>query len=258
MCSSDLVPLPSTLSLREAMIYGTAGFTAAQSMMALERCSITPAAGQVVVTGATGGVGSLAVGLLSKLGFEVIASTGKANYADWLRSVGARQSIARGRVIDPPPSPLVFCVSFLSLSPFPRFIFHLRLIFPRPLYLRTCSHPVYLLSLLSSPLVPLSPLTHPPAFLPVHPSSPIISSHLLSAPLLHATLPAFCVPASPRISYPLLASLLLAPPLLSSPRSEEHPPELQSLVNLVCRLLLEKKHNQLFLHYHSNSFIIPA
>jgi len=101
------VPLPSTLSLREAMIYGTAGFTAAQSMMALERCSITPAAGQVVVTGATGGVGSLAVGLLSKQGFEVIASTGKANYADWLRSLGARQIIDRDQVIDTSPSPLL-------------------------------------------------------------------------------------------------------------------------------------------------------
>src|SRR5712692_2251597 len=76
-----LVPLPSGLSARDAMAVGTAGYTAMLAVMALERHGITPDRGPVVVTGAAGGVGSVAIALLAKLGFHVIASTGRPQEA---------------------------------------------------------------------------------------------------------------------------------------------------------------------------------
>ena len=86
------------LTARESMIFGTAGMTAALSVQALERHGVTPAAGPVLVTGATGGVGSAAVAILTKRGFEVHAATGKADAADWLRSLGAAEIVARADV----------------------------------------------------------------------------------------------------------------------------------------------------------------
>jgi len=90
-----LVALPEGLDLKEAMTIGTAGFTAALSVLALEERGLTPAAGKVLVTGATGGVGSIAVGILSAKGYEVDASTGKATAEAYLRSIGASNIIDR-------------------------------------------------------------------------------------------------------------------------------------------------------------------
>src|SRR5690606_20823394 len=84
-----VLPLPPEWTAREAMILGTAGFTAAQCVMALERHDVLPDSGPVVVTGAAGGVGCVAVLLLSKLGYRVAAVTGKVDRHDWLRSLGA-------------------------------------------------------------------------------------------------------------------------------------------------------------------------
>lgn len=94
------VPLPAGLSLRESMIYGTAGFTAALSVYQLQKHDITPGSGPVVVTGATGGVGSTAVGILGKAGYEVVAVTGKPEAAAFLRSLGAAEIIGREEVDD--------------------------------------------------------------------------------------------------------------------------------------------------------------
>jgi acrylyl-CoA reductase (NADPH) len=84
-----IVRLPSGLTLREAMVLGTAGFTAALSIVALEEHGLAPGAGPVLVTGATGGVGSTAVSMLAARGYEVVASTGKAAAEPYLRSIGA-------------------------------------------------------------------------------------------------------------------------------------------------------------------------
>jgi putative YhdH/YhfP family quinone oxidoreductase len=102
-----IVPLPAGLALREAMIYGTAGFTAAQCVTAIVERGIRPDRGPVVVTGATGGVGSLALAILSKLGYEVAAVTGKADRHDWLRRLGAKQVLSRGDVLDMSDRPLL-------------------------------------------------------------------------------------------------------------------------------------------------------
>ncbi|MDO8361541.1 MAG: acryloyl-CoA reductase, partial [Actinomycetota bacterium] len=101
-----LVPLPAGLTAREAMIIGTAGFTAAMSVIALQHYGITPAAGPVLVTGATGGVGSTAVGMLAGLGFEVVASTGKPAEAGWLTDLGATSIIDRAELAEPGKRPL--------------------------------------------------------------------------------------------------------------------------------------------------------
>lgn len=93
--SSAAVPLPPGLSTREAMILGTAGFTAAFSLYRMETNGQTPAAGPIVVTGASGGVGSIAINLLSHAGYEVHAISGKIDEFDWLESLGARQCISR-------------------------------------------------------------------------------------------------------------------------------------------------------------------
>lgn len=89
------VKLPSGLTLRETMVLGTAGLTAGLCVDKLERMGATPADGPVAVTGATGGVGSVAVALLAKLGYEVIASSGKADKQDYLKQLGASSMISR-------------------------------------------------------------------------------------------------------------------------------------------------------------------
>jgi acrylyl-CoA reductase (NADPH) len=90
-----LIPLPSTLTTRQAMAIGTAGYTAMLCVMALERHGITPSSGEVLVTGAAGGVGSVAVALLSKLGFQVAAMTGRPAESDFLRRLGASEILDR-------------------------------------------------------------------------------------------------------------------------------------------------------------------
>ena len=96
-----LVRLPSTMSAREAMAIGTAGYTAMLSVMALEQAGVAPGNGPVIVTGAAGGVGSVAVALLSKLGFEVVASTGRPQEADYLKGLGASEIIDRKDLAGP-------------------------------------------------------------------------------------------------------------------------------------------------------------
>jgi acrylyl-CoA reductase (NADPH) len=93
--SEWLVPLPDGLTLEQAMGIGTAGFTAMLCVLALEAHGCTPASGEVVVTGATGGVGSIAVAILGKLGHTVIASTGSPEAHDYLKSLGASDFIDR-------------------------------------------------------------------------------------------------------------------------------------------------------------------
>jgi acrylyl-CoA reductase (NADPH) len=90
-----LIPLPGALTTRQAMAVGTAGYTAMLSVMALERHGITPGDGEVLVTGAAGGVGSVAIALLSKLGFRVVAMTGRAAEADFLKQLGAAEILDR-------------------------------------------------------------------------------------------------------------------------------------------------------------------
>jgi acrylyl-CoA reductase (NADPH) len=93
-----LVALPQGLSARDAMAIGTAGFTAMLSVLALEKHGVSPKSGPVVVTGAAGGVGSVATAVLSKLGYHVIASTGRASEADYLKSLGAAEVIDRNEL----------------------------------------------------------------------------------------------------------------------------------------------------------------
>lgn len=92
------LPLPKGLSLRDAMIYGTAGLTAALSVQALTHHRIHPDGGEILVTGATGGVGSVAVALLAKLGYRVTAATGKPEAAEFLTRLGASLVISRDEV----------------------------------------------------------------------------------------------------------------------------------------------------------------
>ncbi len=101
MKSEWLVPLPRTMSPAQAMAIGTAGFTAMQCIMALERHGLTPDRGPVVVTGAAGGVGSVAVAVLAKLGWHVIASTGRMTEADYLKGLGAAEVIDRTELAGP-------------------------------------------------------------------------------------------------------------------------------------------------------------
>jgi acrylyl-CoA reductase (NADPH) len=96
-----LVPLPAGLSARQAMAIGTAGFTAMLSVLALERHGLTPASGDVLVTGANGGVGGVAIAILAKLGYRVIASTGRLGEAEYLKGLGAADVIARDELSAP-------------------------------------------------------------------------------------------------------------------------------------------------------------
>lgn len=97
--SAWAVRLPDGLSLREAMVIGTAGFTAALSILKLERAGVKPSDGDLLVTGATGGVGSIAVSILSRLGYRVVAATGKKTDVVFLRTLGAAEVITREEVI---------------------------------------------------------------------------------------------------------------------------------------------------------------
>lgn len=96
-----LVPLPAAFTPRQAMAIGTAGYTAMLCVMALERHAVTPASGEVLVTGANGGVGSVAVALLAKLGYTVVASTGRPQEADYLKTLGAAEIIDRAQLSAP-------------------------------------------------------------------------------------------------------------------------------------------------------------
>jgi acrylyl-CoA reductase (NADPH) len=97
-----LVRLPVGISAREAMAIGTAGYTAMLAVMALERAGLSPTRGPVIVTGAAGGVGSVAVALLAKLGYAVVASTGRAEEATYLKGLGAAEVIERKELTGPP------------------------------------------------------------------------------------------------------------------------------------------------------------
>jgi acrylyl-CoA reductase (NADPH) len=96
-----LVRLPEGMSAREAMSIGTAGYTAMLSVLALEKQGLAPKDGPIVVTGAAGGVGSVAIAVLSKLGYHVIASTGRMAEADYLKSLGAAEVIDRNELSGP-------------------------------------------------------------------------------------------------------------------------------------------------------------
>jgi acrylyl-CoA reductase (NADPH) len=97
-----LVPLPEGMAPAEAAAIGTAGYTAMLCLMALERYGLTPERGPVLVTGAAGGVGSVAIALLAKLGYHVVASTGRVSEADYLKSLGAAEIIDRAELAGAP------------------------------------------------------------------------------------------------------------------------------------------------------------
>ncbi|WP_025690489.1 alcohol dehydrogenase catalytic domain-containing protein, partial [Paenibacillus zanthoxyli] len=96
-----VVPLPDGLSLKEAMIYGTAGFTAAMSIQALEDNGASPDQGKVLVTGASGGVGGAAVAMLAGRGYQVVAGTGRTTESEYLKRLGAAEVISREEIYDP-------------------------------------------------------------------------------------------------------------------------------------------------------------
>jgi acrylyl-CoA reductase (NADPH) len=104
--SDFIVPLPKGMTLQQAMGVGTAGFTAMQSVMALEEHGLKPGGREVAVTGAAGGVGSVAVAILAKLGYKVVASSGRPQFHDYLRSLGASEIIDRGVLSAPSKRPL--------------------------------------------------------------------------------------------------------------------------------------------------------
>ncbi|MCA0301979.1 MAG: oxidoreductase [Proteobacteria bacterium] len=102
-----LVKLPATLSARRAMAIGTAGYTSMLCVMALEKHGIKPASGEVLVTGAAGGVGSVAVAILAKLGYAVVAATGRPEEGDYLKALGAATVIERKELTEAPDRPLL-------------------------------------------------------------------------------------------------------------------------------------------------------
>lgn len=102
-----VIKCPAGLSTRDSMIFGTAGFTAALCLEKLQVNGVMPESGPVLVTGATGGVGIIAVALLSKLGYEVIASTGKKSAEELLKKLGANAIIDRNEINEPTPRPLL-------------------------------------------------------------------------------------------------------------------------------------------------------
>ena len=101
-----VVPMPDGLTEREAMLMGTAGFTAALSIERMEEVGVSPAMGPILVTGATGGVGSMAIAMLKKRGYSVTASTGKLASESYLRELGADEVIHRDSLIPERPAPL--------------------------------------------------------------------------------------------------------------------------------------------------------
>ena len=102
-----LVKLPSTISSKRAMAIGTAGYTSMLCVMALEKHGIKPAAGEILVTGAAGGVGSVAVAILAKLGYNVVAATGRPQEGDYLKSLGATTILDRKELTEAPDRPLL-------------------------------------------------------------------------------------------------------------------------------------------------------
>ena len=96
-----LVPLPKNFSARQAMAIGTAGYTAMLCVLALEKHGIKPADGEILVTGANGGVGSVAIALLAKLGYKIVASTGRTSEAEHLKALGASDIIDRAELSAP-------------------------------------------------------------------------------------------------------------------------------------------------------------
>ncbi len=102
-----VVPLPEGMTSKEASIYGVAGFTAALSVDSLQKYGVNPEQGEVVVTGSTGGVGSVSVALLSLLGYTVVASTGKKEESEFLLRLGASEIISREEVNDESKKPLL-------------------------------------------------------------------------------------------------------------------------------------------------------
>ena len=95
--ASWLVPIPQNMTTYDAMTYGTAGFTAAQAVHRMQHDGLHPAMGPVLVNGATGGVGMVAIEILAKLGYDVVAATGKEKDADLLKSIGAKEVLIRGQ-----------------------------------------------------------------------------------------------------------------------------------------------------------------
>src|SRR5207249_11007766 len=100
-----VIKLPEAFSTRDAMAIGTAGYTAMLSVLALEHGGLTPQRGDILVTGANGGVGSIAIAILSNLGYRVVASTGRIEEADYLRALGAAEVIDR-RTLSEPGAPI--------------------------------------------------------------------------------------------------------------------------------------------------------
>jgi putative YhdH/YhfP family quinone oxidoreductase len=105
--SAWAVPLPKGLSLRESMAFGTAGLTAALCLWKLQQGGIAPDAGDILVTGATGGVGSIAVALLSRAGYRVVAATGKASASAWLTGLGAAEIVGREAIVAGAEKPML-------------------------------------------------------------------------------------------------------------------------------------------------------
>ncbi|MGR3317197.1 MAG: YhdH/YhfP family quinone oxidoreductase [Candidatus Anammoxibacter sp.] len=105
--ASWIVKLPDGLTLKESMIYGTAGLTAALSLHKLELAGIEPNGEEVLITGATGGVGSMAVAILSKAGHNVVAATGKSDKEEYLKQIGANRVIGRDEVNDAGNKPIL-------------------------------------------------------------------------------------------------------------------------------------------------------
>ncbi|MHA7848758.1 acrylyl-CoA reductase (NADPH) [Serratia sp. D1N4] len=102
VCGEWLVPLPAGLNERKAMILGTAGFTAMLCVMALEEGGVKPADGDILVTGASGGVGSTAIALLAALGYRVTAISGRNSNTDYLKSLGAKEVLPRSDYLETP------------------------------------------------------------------------------------------------------------------------------------------------------------
>jgi acrylyl-CoA reductase (NADPH) len=102
-----LVKLPSSLSTKRAMAIGTAGYTSMLCIMALQKHGIRPEAGEILVTGAAGGVGSVAVAILGKLGYQVVAATGRPQEGDYLKSLGAATILDRKELTEAPDRPLL-------------------------------------------------------------------------------------------------------------------------------------------------------
>ncbi len=102
-----LVKLPATISAKRAMAIGTAGYTSMLCVMALEKHGLTPAGGEILVTGAAGGVGSVAVAILAKLGFNVVAATGRPQEADYLKALGATTIMDRKELTEAADRPLL-------------------------------------------------------------------------------------------------------------------------------------------------------